>query len=707
MLQRRNYSVLENLSIRTRIILLVMLPMLGVLFFTAKTTYDSLNVLNRTQSVQELTNLTVITTPLIHQLQRERGRSVGFVTTRQTQYAQENEIELAKQRKITDATFQTYSTFITTFTAEKYPDLQAAIRKSNEALAKLVEKRNAIDNLKISQLEVGSYFGDTIESLIQDVAVVLQLAAGDDELSNMLTANIYLIEGKERHGRERALLQGIFSRDSTQKAEFIRAVRLRSEAELFLNKFHAEANRDELRFFNDAYAGPIVAEAARIQALPIDKYPQGGFGIHPPDWWKVATARIDSLKSVEDKMAADISTKTESLRTAAIASLYVLLGLLAGSLIVIVFLITRIYRSIIAPLETVVMGAKSVASGNLDKEITYKGTDEIGSLALSFNEMIGDLRTSRHETEERTRDLEVKKKELEVSLVNLQSTQTQLIQSEKMASLGQMIAGLAHEINTPLGYSRSNIELLRESHEEVISLVKRFKITHYSILSGEFQNFESLLLDNESLLKELEENPIEEQLELFGEALDGLDKINELVQSLKNFSRLDEADMKDSDINACLDSSLKIANHTIRKHAKVVRQFGTLPMVDCYPAQLNQVFLNILVNAAQACERPNDPTYEGTITISTTVQDRRAVIEISDNGKGIKAEHLDKIFEPFFTTKPVGSGTGLGLSIVYKIIERHKGRISVKSQVGVGTTFTIELPITTARRANAASILFN
>jgi len=296
---------------------------------------------------------------------------------------------------------------------------------------------------------------------------------------------------------------------------------------------------------------------------------------------------------------------------------------------------------------------------------------------------------------------------LSLSEKNRLATQDQLMISEKMASLGQMVAGLAHEINTPLGYSRSNVEMLRESHEEVSRLVKQFKLTQNKILSGDFQGIKSLLLDNQSLLKELEENPMEEQLDLFSGALDGLDRINDLVQSLKNFSRLDEADMKDSDINACLDSSLKIANHIIRKRAKVVRQFGILPMVDCYPAQLNQVFLNILVNAAQACERPSDPTYEGTITVSTAVQDRRIVIEISDNGKGIKAEHLNKIFEPFFTTKPVGSGTGLGLSIVYKIIERHKGHISVKSQVGVGTTFTIALPIAAEGHADAAPSLFN
>jgi signal transduction histidine kinase len=284
----------------------------------------------------------------------------------------------------------------------------------------------------------------------------------------------------------------------------------------------------------------------------------------------------------------------------------------------------------------------------------------------------------------------------------LKDSQAQLIQSEKMASLGQMVAGIAHEINTPLGYVRSNIEAIKETQTDISNVAKQFTLTQKKLISGEIEDIENLLRKNHVMLKDLSKNPAYSQSGLLMDgALEGLDKIQDLVLNLKNFSRLDEADMKEVDINTGLDTALKIAHNVLKYRVMVTKEYGTIPKINCYPAQLNQVFLNILVNAAQACEKPQVEGYKGHILIRTFSDGEKVVIEISDNGIGIPDEKVAKIFEPFFTTKPVGKGTGLGLSIVYQIIEKHNGKISVQSKLNEGTKFRIELPTNKAEQEDS------
>lgn len=236
--------------------------------------------------------------------------------------------------------------------------------------------------------------------------------------------------------------------------------------------------------------------------------------------------------------------------------------------------------------------------------------------------------------------------------INQSRQQTQLIQSEKMASLGQLVAGVAHEINTPLGSINSNNALFKKCVEK---------------LSGPE--------DINSMINEL--------ININTEAIK---RINELAKSLKNFARLDEAEFQEADIHEGIKNTLMLINHEIKDRIEVIKDFGEIPNIKCYPNQLNQVFMNILINAAQSIEG------EGKITITTGHSAPNIVITISDTGSGIPKENLKKIFDPGFTTKSVGVGTGLGLSIVYRIIQKHNGKISVESQVGRGTTFRIELP---------------
>ncbi len=277
-------------------------------------------------------------------------------------------------------------------------------------------------------------------------------------------------------------------------------------------------------------------------------------------------------------------------------------------------------------------------------------------------------------------------------------TEVQLMQSEKMSSLGQMVAGVAHEINTPLGFVKGNLQLLMEAQSEVQRLIDSYTQLKDEILYGTSEKVAELIDAIEEQTKALSLH--RESVRLCKNSLDGIMRIQELVNSLRNFSRLDEAACKSAKITELLDSSLRITEHLFReKNIEVVRAYTDDPTVLCYPAQLNQVFLNLFVNAVQAIEHD-----KGKVVISVTSSPDWAEIKVSDNGVGIKPEHLKKIFEPFFTTKEVGKGTGLGLSIAYKIVEKHHGKIEVESQVGQGATFTVKLPRNVAPKGDSPDL---
>ena len=282
--------------------------------------------------------------------------------------------------------------------------------------------------------------------------------------------------------------------------------------------------------------------------------------------------------------------------------------------------------------------------------------------------------------------------DLDTAYKQLKASQLQLIQSEKMASLGQMVAGVAHEINTPLGYVKNNIEMMEmffEGNRDFIGACTALADVLLSPHSTE-QDLQEKLGALATLRQGRDAGDDEDIPRLFADTCFGIDQISELVQNLKNFSRLDRAAAADVDLNECLDSAVLLARNVLKNRVEVVRQYGALPRISCMPSQLNQVFLNLLTNAAQAIEGP------GRILLKTEAEGDWLKVTVQDTGKGIPAEVLPRIFDPFFTTKPVGQGTGLGLSISYQIVQQHGGDIRVTSQPGKGTRFTVRLPLSAA-----------
>ena len=278
-----------------------------------------------------------------------------------------------------------------------------------------------------------------------------------------------------------------------------------------------------------------------------------------------------------------------------------------------------------------------------------------------------------------------------------EASQAQVLHTNKLASLGGMVAGVAHEINTPLGFVKSNVEVVSDLISEYEAAVTKVMTGVDLLLSLDASMVDRAKAAIQKARIELARaTTLNEARELLEDSAEGLKQMSSLVLNLKGFARVDRDGMDTIDLNDSIRSALTIAGHQLRDRIQVVQELGDVPKVKCMPSQINQVFLNMITNAAQAMDD------EGKLTIRSVAKPNVVEVSFEDTGSGIPDDVLPKIFDPFFTTKPVGEGTGLGLSIVHKIIQGHGGAIRVKSQVGKGTTFFVELPIAQKPAAKAA-----
>lgn len=305
-------------------------------------------------------------------------------------------------------------------------------------------------------------------------------------------------------------------------------------------------------------------------------------------------------------------------------------------------------------------------------------------LAIGIVRDISERKHGEQKAQSNAEDLTRTNRELQALNAKLEQAQNQLLQSEKMASIGMLAAGVAHEINNPIGFIKSNMQSLRRYVEDLLRVLNAYEKIEASM--PEFgASFSELHELQEKLRFDDEKQDI---LVLISESQQGVERVTKIVLDLKNFSHMESQDQWIiGDIHQGIESTLNVIWNELKYNCEVRREYGVLPQVECLLSQLNQVFMNLLVNAAQAIET------KGIITIRTGTEDDTVWIEITDTGKGIAPENLGHIFDPFYTTKPVGKGTGLGLSVSYGIIQKHHGRITVESLPGKGTTFRIWLPV--------------
>ena len=296
-----------------------------------------------------------------------------------------------------------------------------------------------------------------------------------------------------------------------------------------------------------------------------------------------------------------------------------------------------------------------------------------------------EKRKMRNQIKKYTENLE---KLLKDKTKEIKNSQAMLMQSEKLASIGQLAAGVAHEINNPVGFISSNLDTMHEYIKDFKKILKKYQTIHFI----EGKNKQTFLEEVKAMEEDIDVEYILEDIEqIFQESNEGIERVKNIVVDLKDFAHIDKGEKLFYDINKGIESTLNIVWNELKYKAELVKDLGKIPEIECYPQQINQVIMNFLTNAAQAIDE------WGKIEIKTgLISDKGKnfiTVTVKDTGCGIPEENLSKIFDPFFTTKDVGKGTGLGLNISFKVIEKHNGEIKVKSKVGQGTTFIIKLPV--------------
>lgn len=401
------------------------------------------------------------------------------------------------------------------------------------------------------------------------------------------------------------------------------------------------------------------------------------YTINTPSYYK--NSSYSEVKGNMDHYEITIGFETESTLASYINVMIKNNQILAILFIILGFIIATLMSSLISiPLIDLSKGAEELSNGNLKCKLKLTDFKEINKLVNAFNEMANKLNSSYALLEQKVKD---RTQELENANEELKSAQSMMVHSEKMRSLGEMVAGITHEINNPINFIYGNLTHLKEYSENLLDIIAKYEETE-GLISEELKNELTELKETKEL-----EFIRDDMADLIKSCQEGANRTKHIIADLKNFSRLEEMVVNDVDIHKEIDTIINILHSKLKNNINLHKEYGEIPNIESYGGQINQVFMNILDNASFAVKDGGD------IWVRTKQLDENVVIEFEDNGCGIDKKHVGRIFEPFFTTKSVGEGTGLGMSISYKVIKNHNGNIEIESEVGKGTKLTITLPI--------------
>jgi len=401
-----------------------------------------------------------------------------------------------------------------------------------------------------------------------------------------------------------------------------------------------------------------------------------------------ASAMVASAQLQSDRCTQEFQQAVQQLAGASARNERWITGLVAVSLLF-AWLVAHAFlgKHVLARLEVV---SSNLRSGEAAQEAhaarVLKDRDEIGDMARAVEQFQQD----RRELDRAYAALREEKARQEALIDELAQAHSQLLQSEKLASIGQLAAGVAHEINNPVGFVNANLGTLQRYVADLLTALAAYERTEAELIAESRATLAALKreIDIDYLRTDIPA--------LLSESVEGLQRVKRIVQGLKDFSHVDKAEKQWANLESNLDTTIDVVWNELKYKAELEREFGAIPELECIPSQLNQVFMNLLMNAAQSIEG------HGRITVRTGHDESTVWVEIEDTGQGIKPEHRDRIFDPFFTTRPVGTGAGLGLSISYGIVRKQGGRIEVRSQVGQGSTFRVILPKSPAEALTAS-----
>lgn len=476
--------------------------------------------------------------------------------------------------------------------------------------------------------------------------------SGSQKLSLILFSKV-----KNSTGKIVGFIEQLIDLDSA----FLNSIKKRMRVELTLLRKNGQVvvatHSDFYAYKKDFFTQFLTPQSNSFMDLNLRGNPFG-FIVHPLQWGQTDFfILIGAAKDDAKELLKDVN--------------YAFYSVVGFVIILLVITILLISNSILKPLDDLVLATQEIQYGEQNVEIPIKSDTEIGLLTESFNEMSKSILKARSELKAKINELEIANKEIK-------ETQARLVHTSKMSSLGLLVAGVAHELNNPISFIYSNMNHLQEYSNKLIYFAEMAEKDPSTVTKFKTE------LDVAYIKQDLPK--------LIASCEDGARRVRDIVIGLRNFSRLDEAKLKEVNIHESIDNTLNLLSGEIKNRIQIHKYYGDIPLVTCYASQLNQVFMNILSNAVQAI-KGNGNIWINTKRSISNKQIEMVTISIQDSGLGMSSEVIEKIFDPFFSTKSVGQGTGLGLSITYGIIQNHGGDISVKSEVGTGTEFIITIPV--------------